>query len=62
MDKTMQELREVQRELTNLTKRLAQVGGKYEKRQREIRRHCAKLCEYRATEDEVKEVINEVYL
>ena len=62
MDETMQELREVQRELANLTKRLTQVGGKYEKQQREIRRHRAKLCEYGAMEDEVKEVINEVYM
>ena len=62
MDKTMQKLREVQRELTNLMKKIARVGGKYEKRQREIRRHRAKLCEYGATEDEMKEMVNEVYL
>ena len=62
MDESIEKLKEVQKELTNLTKKIARVGGKYEKRQREISRHRAKLCEYEATEKEVKVLINEVYL
>ena len=62
IDESIQELKEVQRELTNLTTKIARIGGKYEKRQREISRHRAKLCEYRAMEEEVKVLINEVYL
>ena len=62
MDDSIQELKEVQREMANLTKKIARVGGKIEKRQREISRHRAKLCEYGATEDAVKELVNEVYL
>ena len=62
MDESIQKLKEVQRELTNLTKKIARVERKYEKRQREIARHRAKLCEYGATEEEVKTLVNEVYL
>ena len=62
MDELIDELKEIQRELTNLTRKIARVGGKYEKRQREISRHRNKLCEYGATEEEVKVLVNEVYL
>ena len=62
MDDSIEELQEVQRELANLSKKVAQVGGKIEKRQREVSRHRAKLCEYGAMEEEVKVLINEVYL
>ena len=62
MDESIQELKEVQREMVNLTKKIARIGEKYKKRQREILRHRAKLCNYRATEEEVKVLINEVYL
>ena len=62
MDDSIQELKEVQREMANLTRKVARVGGKIEKRQREISRHRAKLCEYGATEEAVKELVNEVYL
>ena len=62
MDDSIQELKEVQRELANLTRKVARVGGKIEKRQREISRHRAKLCEYGKTEEEVKVLIDKTYL
>ena len=62
MEESIQELKDVQREMANLMKKIARVRGKIEKRQREISRHRAKLCEYGATEEEVKVLINEVYL
>ena len=62
MDDSIEELKEVQREMANLARKVARVGGKIEKQQREISRHHAKLCEYGATEEEVKVLINKVYL